>query len=117
MTTNNEAFEKWAKDHEYAIDDYVYALEIWQAATANSASEVAELKHDRNEWYKDAQDKRLRILELQAHINHLREALDMLVITKDYKDKQGKDAVYETMRTNAWNVAQQALSATKKEGC
>lgn len=33
------AFEKWAKDHEYAIDDYIYALEIWNAATAEAKAD------------------------------------------------------------------------------
>lgn len=55
-----------------------------QAATQASESEinslkqkVEELEKDRNEWYKDSQDRRLRIIELTASNNQLREALEV----------------------------------------
>jgi len=47
-----------------------------------------------------------------AEIARLRNALATLIRVKIYKDKHGKDDVYEVMRTNAWNGAKQALENT-----
>jgi hypothetical protein len=133
MTTNNDAFEKWHneefgakpsfnRDHEGSSHwdgDKQDRKRGWDAATTEANKRIKELEVQLQNW-KDFSKKVQKIdfndyLQLQASNNDLREALDMLVITKEYKDKQGKDAVYETMRTNAWNVAEQALSATPAE--
>jgi len=47
-----------------------------------------------------------------AEIARLREALNMLIVTKEYKEKCGKDDVYNTMRNKAWGNAEQALENT-----
>lgn len=100
MTTNNEAFDKWAKDHEYAIDDYVYALEIWNAATAEANKRIAELegevaelkaqgqvdefelqalKQDRNDLNYLCMERLHKIESLEAHINTLRKVMEEII--------------------------------------
>ena len=77
---NNEAFYKWAEEHEYAIDDYVYALEIWQAAQQQSAGEIAELESELNDMTQVAMKLEPLIYEadaLKAHNERLREALEV----------------------------------------
>lgn len=113
-------------DGSYVFRDIRNGWIYWQASIAEAnkriealEGEVAELKAElksekehSNILLKNGGEFYRNELALKAHINTLREALDMLIITKEYKDKQGKDAVYETMRTNAWKVAENALSAT-----
>lgn len=43
MTNTPMTFEEWAKENMHAIDDMVYAKEIWQASQAQQASVIAEL--------------------------------------------------------------------------
>ena len=68
-------FEKWYKEKypqalkQNTTDSDKYALEIWQAATAESDKRITEL---------NAENKQIDAINasLQAHINVLREALE-----------------------------------------
>ena len=83
---NNEAFEKWAKDHEYAIDDYVYALEIWQACEAHNKQ---------------------RTQELEAHIEDLRKGLQDIATNTapDYwQYKVARNLLYTTPQQSLQNL-------------
>lgn len=80
MTTKvNKAFEKWFGETYNDLQfNKAGMIDAWQAATKASESEinslkqkVEELEKDRNEWYKDSQDRRLRIIELTASNNQL----------------------------------------------
>jgi len=92
--STREAFEKWFfNTHGYSYSSMegqhlIRANAIktgWQACQAHNDTVIAELV----------------------------EALDMLLITKEYKDKQGKDAVYETMRQSAWANAENVSARHK----
>lgn len=87
--STREAFHNWndQQPESFYADKNKYDLmfEAWQACQAHNAKDIAELV----------------------------EALDMLLITKEYKDKQGKDAVYETMRQAAWANAENVSAKHK----
>lgn len=57
----------------------------------------------------------MKISQLQANNNDLREALELLITTKGYKYKFGKTSEYESMRDKAWDLADKALSASPAE--
>lgn len=42
------------------------------------------------------------------------EALTMLLTTREYKEVNGKDYVYDAMRITAWDMAQKALATYDK---
>lgn len=42
------------------------------------------------------------------------EALTMLLTTKEYKEVNGKDYVYDAMRITAWDMAEKALATYNK---
>jgi hypothetical protein len=46
-------------------------------------------------------------------IKELEDALTMLTTTKEYKDSQGKDYIYESMKNRAWYFAYKALGKVK----
>ena len=86
MTTNNEAFEKFIAEldfqdiaHDTESIRNLY-LRAWQAATTEANKRIAELEVQLQNW-KDFSKKVQKIdfndyLQLQAHINHLREAFN-----------------------------------------
>lgn len=81
MSNKNEAFEKWF-DENYPLNKTHYsrdkdaAWEGWDAAKADSAQEIAELKATIEELrYMQGINTDYATAELQAHINSLREAL------------------------------------------
>ena len=43
----------------------------------------------------------------------LQEALEYLISTKEYKDRNGKDEVYQTKKRIAWKKAKLALKDCK----
>ena len=82
-------FEKWYKEKypqalkQNTTDSDKYALEIWQAATAESDKRIAELESEVTKWqgiavrhakYEEEADAHNE--ELQTHIKVLREALE-----------------------------------------
>lgn len=87
---SNEAFYKWAFAHEYAIDDYVYALEIWQAAQQQSAGEIAELQAH-------IEDLRKELLQASYELNfHAAKHIDELLASTPQQSLQNLiDAVRE----------------------
>ena len=78
--SSQEAFEKWWNENPnrkiISNSDKQFAFNIWQASAQYYKSEIAELKDtlDGYDEMMNADDK--RIVELQASINNLREALD-----------------------------------------
>ncbi len=46
-------------------------------------------------------------------IKELEDALTMLTTAKEYKDSQGKDDIYESMRTRAWDFAYKTLRKSR----
>lgn len=89
--TNQDAFNTWKQNRD-KNDDVIFPVEIWQAATKASESEinslkerVAELELTVKKWQENSVDleykcldKNLQIAELQADNERLREALERL---------------------------------------
>lgn len=107
MTTNNEAFEKFAKEKDLAIEqweDWILANEAWQAATTEANKRIAELTQDRNDLNYLCMERLHKIEELQLSNNRLRESLEKI---KGYSSAAGH-ATYCT-------IADTELSATPAE--
>lgn len=43
------------------------------------------------------------------------EALQLLIDAKDYKEQFGKDSLYESKKSRAWNKARKTLAKAKGE--
>ena len=72
----NQAFEEWLKEN---YPDYPPPLsEVWQAATKASEQRIQELEYLIDLDTEIHENSSKTILELQAHVNQLREALERL---------------------------------------
>lgn len=127
MTTNNEAFEKWAFENKFVLEkeDEIYTFSItrlahqtWQAATTEANKRIAELESklsESNHSYITLQDSTTLIankyLESQASNNHLREALDNIVNTF-YEET---DVAWMRQCYDLMELGKQALSTTLAE--
>lgn len=89
-------------------------------APPNLEDKIAELEADIIEYNRlmsedDAKiiKQKAQIAELTAKCKQMQEALENLIVTKKYKEVNGKNEFYETMRKGAWKSAEQALKECK----
>ena len=81
-----------------------------------SRHKYPQLSSDLMKWaqtYFNDQHRVNGLLVMADHAQVLRRALQMLVATKEHKDKYGKGGEYEAMRKDAWDAARAALEYTK----